>query len=299
MDSQFYKSLMDNLYDGVYFVDLERRITYWNKGAERITGYKAEAVVGTLCNINNLLNHVNDAGVNLCEAGCPLAASIQDGLPHEADVHLHHADGFRLPVLVRTSPIHDEHGQTIGAVEVFSNNQSLFKIRRKVDQLEHNILLDPLTGIGNRAYSEIKIKSAITEYRQHRISFGLLFLDVDHFKSVNDTFGHKAGDIALLNIAKTLGHNLRETDAYGRWGGEEFIVILQGVDSRTLVAVADKLRAMIGSSNFQVEGHDLHITTSIGATLVKAEDELDTLVARADGLMYQSKQNGRDRVTAG
>jgi PAS domain S-box-containing protein len=156
----FYKTLMDNLYDGVYFVDRDRRITYWNKGAERITGYPKIKVVGTFCH-DNLLNHVIDNGKHLCQDGCPLLATIQDGSPREAEVYLHHADGHRLPVLARTSPIHDESNNVIGVVEVFSNNKSLFKMRRKVDQLEQAVLVDQLTDVGNRAYAELKIKSPL------------------------------------------------------------------------------------------------------------------------------------------
>ena len=296
-DDKIHKSLIDNLYDGVYFVDTNRCITYWNKGAERITGYKAETIVGTFCNKNNQLDHITNEGVHICENGCPLVATMKDGQHHEAEVLLNHADGFRLPVLVRTSPIRDEEGQIIGAVEVFSDNQSMFKIRRKVDELEHNILLDSLTGVGNRLYSEIKIKTAIAEYSQHKLKFGLLFLDIDNFKSVNDTYGHNAGDKALQNAAKSLFHSLRPTDTCGRWGGEEFVVLLQNVNEKDLMKVSEKLRSMIESSHFQVGDRDLNITISIGATLVKENDTHETIVERADSLMYQSKINGRNQVT--
>ena len=93
----FDKDLIDNLYDGVYFVDRERVITYWNKGAERITGYKDRQVIGRCCG-DNVLNHVDAAGVELCRSHCPLAACMEDGLPREVEVFLHHADGHRMPV---------------------------------------------------------------------------------------------------------------------------------------------------------------------------------------------------------
>ena len=294
-ENQFYKRLMDNLYDGVYFVDDERRITYWNNGAERITGYRSTKVIGRLCN-SNILNHVTESGQHLCEEGCPLLATIQDGTPREAEVYLHHAEGHRVPVLIRTAPIENEEGRIIGAVEVFSNNQILFKMRRKVDQLEQNILLDALTGIGNRAQSEIKIKSALGEYKQHGVSFGLLFLDVDRFKNFNDTYGHAVGDKVLQSVANTLRHNLRTSDTCGRWGGEEFIVILLDVNAQSLEQVAGKLRILISQSNL---GDELTVTASFGATLARADDTFESIVQRADALMYQSKLAGRNRVTCG
>ncbi len=294
----FYKSMMDNLYDGVYFVDCERLITYWNKGAERISGYQAGHMLGRHCN-DNLLNHVDEQGKHLCSDGCPLLATIQDGQQREAEVFLHNADGHRVPVLVRTAPIQEANGEIVGAVEVFSNSMSLLNLRRKVDNLEHNILLDALTGIGNRAFCESKLRATLAGYRQNEPAFGLLFFDVDHFKSINDSYGHMAGDKALQNVALTLSNNLRATDICGRWGGEEFIVILLDVDSDSIAKVAEKLRVMVASSSFQIDDRDVGITVSIGATLVRRDDTPESLTQRADELMYQSKQNGRNRVTVG
>jgi diguanylate cyclase (GGDEF)-like protein/PAS domain S-box-containing protein len=297
-ENQFYKNLIDNLYDGVYFVDLDRRITYWNKGAEHITGYAPEKVIGSFCNLN-LLDHITDGGKHLCADGCPLTATMLDGKRREAEVYLRHNEGHRVPVLVRTSPIENENGQIIGAVEVFSNNQSAIKMRRKMDQLEQNIMLDGLTGIGNRAHGQIKLDSAFGEYLQHGKSFGLLFLDIDHFKSVNDTHGHSAGDKVLQNVANTLSYNLRGTDTCARWGGEEFIVILLDINQRGLELVAEKLRTLIAQSTLTVNGQTLKVTVSLGATLICQEDSVESLIQRADELMYQSKLNGRDQVTCG
>lgn len=106
---------MDNLYDGVYFVDTERQITYWNKGAERIAGHPAAHMVGKRC-YDNILNHVDENGNYLCFSGCPLAATIEDGKPREAEVYLKHADGHRVPILVRVSPIKNEAGIITGAL---------------------------------------------------------------------------------------------------------------------------------------------------------------------------------------
>jgi diguanylate cyclase (GGDEF)-like protein/PAS domain S-box-containing protein len=295
-EDEFHKQLIDNLYDGVYFVDTERRITYWNKGAERITGYLSEMVVGTFCN-QNLLNHITDTGKPLCEDGCPLLETLRDGNLRETEVHLRHVEGHRVPVLIRTTPILDGNQAIVGAVEVFSNNQSLFSIRRKVTELEQQAFYDALTGLANRAYTEMKLKAAAMEYHQHKLPFGLLFIDVDHFKSINDTFGHEAGDKVLQTIARNLSLHLRETDTCGRWGGEEFVVIAMNVDERRLRLIAEKVRAMIASSMIKVGERGLRVTVSIGATLVHHDDDPAALIQRADGLMYQSKQNGRNLVT--
>ena len=295
-ENKFHKSLIDNLYDGVYFVDTNRLITYWNKGAERITGYPAREVIGKFCH-SNILDHVNDSGQHYCTEGCPLMATIKDGEPRETEVHLRHADGHRVSVLVRTSPMYDEQDNVIGAVEVFSNNQSLFKMKRRVDELEKDNFRDGLTHVGNRKFMEMKINTAIEEYHQHHASFGLLFIDIDHFKSINDTYGHQEGDHVLQSVAKAMTDHLRGTDICGRWGGEEFVAIAQNVNLKSVLHIAEKLRAMIANSVIPIDEKKISVTTSIGAVVVHETDTKDSLIERADQLMYQSKQGGRNRVT--
>src|SRR5512142_3425722 len=151
--NDFYKAIIDNLYDGVYFVDRERVITYWNGGAERITGYVSSQVVGHRCS-DNILNHVTADGTNLCRDHCPLAACMLDGKPREVDVFLHHADGHRLPVLIRAAPMLDAQGNIIGAVETFSSDAGEKAVRSELHELRRTVHTDPLTGVGNRRFLE-------------------------------------------------------------------------------------------------------------------------------------------------
>jgi PAS domain S-box-containing protein len=150
-DQDFYKDIIDNLYDGIYFVDRERVITYWNKGAERITGYSASQTLGRACR-DNLLNHVTGNGKQLCMTNCPLAAVMEDGNERQAEVFLHHADGHRVPVLIRASPIRSPQGDIIGAVESFSNNSTVTDTRSKLRALRREATTDALTGVGNRNF---------------------------------------------------------------------------------------------------------------------------------------------------
>ena len=109
------QAVMDNLYDGVYYVDLGRRIHYWNRGAERLTGYADADVIGQFC-FDNILNHVDGSGTTLCRSFCPLAATMRDGGPREAEVFLRHRKGHRVPVQVRTTPVRSRDGTVIGGV---------------------------------------------------------------------------------------------------------------------------------------------------------------------------------------
>ena len=209
------KEILDNLYDGVYVVAPESRITYWNKGAEGISGYPASRVTGSFC-YENLLNHVTENGIQLCHGGCPLQATISDGKPREAEVYLHSADGHHVPAQVRTSPIQDASGEIIGAVESFSDNTSLMTTLCHTSKLENSLLLDPLTSVGNCRHIEIKLQSALSEYQQVHIPAGILFINIDHFKRVNHETGHVAGDQVLKMVANTLQHNIRNEDTLAR-----------------------------------------------------------------------------------
>lgn len=299
-DSEFYKNIIDNLYDGVYFVDRERVITYWNRGAERITGYIAHQVIGRSCR-DNLLNHVSAKGIQLCQTQCPLAGCMTDGKTREADLFLHHADGHRLPVLVRASPLRDSEGRIIGAVETFSCDRGITTVRQELLDLRRTVQTDTLTGIGSRLFLEGRLHAAIAE-SQHRkdAGAGLLFLDIDHFKQFNDIYGHEVGDKVLRMVSSTLSHSMRRTDVVGRWGGEEFIAIAYAVASeKGLRITAEKLRMLVEYSRLDLAEVNLSVTVSIGATLILPTDTPESVINRADGLMYQSKQAGRNRITVG
>ena len=298
--TSFYKEIIDNLYDGVYFVDRDRNITYWNKGAERITGYKADEVMGLSCR-DNLLNHVTEDGLPLCHNGCPLSACMQDGVPREADVFLHHSDGHRIPVLVRAAPMYDNDGKIIGAVESFSADTGVSTVRRELNELRQSSQTDKLTGIANRQSLDARLHGMIAEqHEQDESGFAIMFIDIDDFKKVNDSFGHDTGDKVLQMVAQTIQKNLRRSDIVGRWGGEEFLVILYQVNSEKAVKnIAEKIRMLIEYSRLDLEKTRISVTVSIGATLLTKEDTIKSVVDRADQLMYNSKTAGKNQVSIG
>lgn len=294
-DDAFYKHLLDNLSDGVYFVDRERRITYWNRGAERITGYGAHEVVGHYC-WQNILQHVTGNGCQLCWGLCPLAATLRDGRQREAQVYLHHKDGYRVPVHVRVSPIRDASGAVVGAVETFSDSTAVAALEEEVVHLRQLALLDALTEVGNRRYLDIQLAARVEECRRYGWQAGVLMIDVDRFKAINDGLGHATGDAVLRMVARTLQHNIRACDVVGRWGGEEFLVLMRAPSAAELHALAERLRALVAQSTIEHDGQTVRVTISIGMTLARPDDTPAALLARVDELMYRAKQAGRDRV---
>lgn len=149
VDKQFYQDLLDQISDGVYFVNRDRRITYWNGGAKRITGYDADEVMGHSCS-EGILRHVDDTGRQLCLSGCPLARVMKDGNPLETNIYLHHKDGHRVPVNVRGQALRDPAGQIVGSVEVFSTRvANPYAGQRRV---RNDDSLDPVTGLRRAAW---------------------------------------------------------------------------------------------------------------------------------------------------
>ena len=293
-----YGELLENLYDGVCFIDSDRKVTFWNAGAERITGRPAGQVLGILMG-SDILQHIDEAGFALNEMDCPFVATATDGKSREKEIYLRHAEGFPIPVLVKTFPIYSRTGHLIGAVELFSDNPALSRAKRREESLEQTIAFDPLTLVGNRRHLEHRLRGALLEFQYSNIPFGVLFIDIDNFKTFNDTYGHIIGDKVLHIVANTLRHNLRDTDTAGRWGGEEFLAIAFDVDKRELQTLAEKLRMLVKQTIIPAKGNIPSITISVGATLVQENDTLESLIHRADKLMYQSKDGGKNRVTVG
>jgi diguanylate cyclase (GGDEF)-like protein/PAS domain S-box-containing protein len=296
MEDLPFKELLDNLSDGVYFVDRERRITYWNQAAETISGYSKEDVLDNYC-MNNLLRHVDEEGMSLCLTHCPLSKTIQDGNSHSAEIYLHHKEGHRVPVSVRVSPIRNSQGEIVGAVEIFSDSSTNHAAFQRLRELEKEALVDALTGLPNRRWLEMMLRSRYQEFDRYQWKFGVLFMDVDHFKQVNDLHGHQAGDLLLKAVAKTLSGSQREYDFTGRWGGEEFLAIIPHADGEILNRIANRFRTLVEKCSIPYSGQILKVTISIGGSLIQPAESMELLLQRADELLYESKRQGRNRIT--
>ncbi len=294
-NDDFYRTILDNVADGVYFCDRDRRVTFWNRSAERISGYTAEDVVGSSCS-QNILVHVDERGTSLCQNGCPTAATIVDGQSREAQAFLHHKSGYRVPVAIKVNAMFGPAGEIEGAVETFSDNSTLVNALDRLDMLSVENETDALTGVTNRKGMTSRLQTCLAEPRAAK-GCAVLFADIDHFKAVNDTYGHETGDRVLTMVAATLARNMRASDLLARWGGEEFLGLLYRMTPQTLAAIAEKLRVLVQASFIEVDGAPVHVTVSLGATFMKPGDTVKSVVARADQMLYESKAGGRNRVT--
>lgn len=296
IEKGLFEKLIDNISDGIYFLDTQRQITLWNQGAENITGYKKEDVLGQCCK-EDILNPVDEWGERLCDKRCPVLQTLKDGKIRDTKAYIQHKEGYRIPSLIRILPMKDSKMQVIGAAEIFTDDSPKLTMPQRILELERMALLDTLTKVGSRRYSEIHLEARLIEMFKYQLSFGVLYIDIDHLQNINQGFGSEIGDKVLKMVAQTVSNNIRFFDFVGRWDDDEFVVINANVNEAKLDFIANKLRLLVGSSSITVETKAINTTISVGASVARLSDSTESLIKRVHRLMIQSKKAGGNRVS--
>ena len=286
--------ILDAVFDGVYFVNTQRKIQEWNSGAASLTGFSRDEVRHRSC-ADNILMHVDECGNELCLNDCPLQKTILDGQTRQAKVFLRHKQGYRVPVAVRTVPVRDANSNIIGAVETFREIGDADQWKERISELERAAFLDALTGIPNRRFVELHLERLLRELESTGEQFAVLIIDLDNFKPVNDTYGHDIGDRVLRNISTTLMNSMRARDILGRWGGDEFLMLLAGAGRQQCVAIAERAQVLAAQTATPAPSGYVSLTVSIGGAVSVPGDTAEQVVKRADAQLYLSKNRGRNR----
>ncbi|KAF0117630.1 MAG: diguanylate cyclase [Rhodospirillaceae bacterium] len=174
-------------------------------------------------------------------------------------------------------------------------NDVLAVADRLIREKDYMATTDSLTGIRNRLKFIQVMEGEILRHHRHGAPLSLVMFDIDHFKRINDTFGHDAGDIVLKRVAATISERVRVTDTFARWGGEEFILLLPGTDGRAAGQLVEQLRASIAAIDFGPVGQ---VTASFGTTGFQDSDDVTTFCHRVDQALYSAKHGGRNQVCA-
>jgi PAS domain S-box-containing protein len=242
-ETPFRLDVCDNFSEGVYFVDKTRKITYWNRGARNLTGFERDEAIGRHCH-DNFLKHEDEQGRCLCQVGCPLAATLEDGQAREAEVFLHHKNGHKVPVAVRVSPVVNKLGKLIGAVEVFSNVASQKELERRTKEFEEPKHRD--------LRIELKLRQTLEELQEFGRKAGVLLQEIDGGQWGNRD-GDPAGEVALKTVGEPPTEALPPDDAAGRWVGEEFLLVALQATFVDLEALAERCRNAIDECRTPVE----------------------------------------------
>jgi diguanylate cyclase (GGDEF)-like protein len=174
--------------------------------------------------------------------------------------------------------------------ELEEKNAALIETNRA---LYGRSIIDGLTGLYNHLHINQMLEREIKIAKRHCHDLSVMMMDIDHFKGINDKHGHKTGDIVLAALAEIIKRDIRETDLVGRYGGEEFLIILPHTNSNSAYTIAERIRKSI--EEYEFEGKDLKITISIGLTQYAGEDAA-SIIGKADELLYKVKRSGRNRV---
>lgn len=278
-EQKFYWTLLDALKDGVYFADKNRKITYWNKAAEAITGYRSGEMLGRHCG-DNLLIHIDEQGNNLCTGRCPLTRSMESGKPFEEKIFLHHKDGHRVPVLVRVTPVYGSKDEISGAVEIFTDLSSKESLLKDIQALAQPDLQSSLTGLPTKQYLEMHLKLKLVEWQEFKHPFGIFLIKVGGLEEVKDTYSQGTVENILKILSNTLIHNVDPCDIVGEWKEGEFFGIVAHADEEKLVNHANRLTLLLERTRVSAEETSLSLTFSVTSALAQAGDNFETLIEK-------------------
>lgn len=277
--------------EGMLRCDAEARITFCNPAAAKLLGVEATAVEGkAFADVVQLFDPTEERRLE-----DPVARVLADGLPSRVPVftRLRGDDGRMVPVADSVSPMRDREGRVIGAVFIF---QDMSEIQRINAQLTHQADHDALTGLPNRRRFEALLGNAWRRARRGRWSGFVMYLDLDHFKAVNDTGGHAFGDRVLCELAQILSNSLRGDDILARLGGDEFAAIVESATSDEAEVLADRLIDAVEGYTLVDQGRHFSVGLSIGLAAIDVSvGDPAEILARADRALYVAKEAGRDR----
>ncbi|MBD3609613.1 MAG: GGDEF domain-containing protein [Gammaproteobacteria bacterium] len=172
-------------------------------------------------------------------------------------------------------------------------------LKKRLVNEQHRAMHDDLTGLPNRKAYDERMSDEMERYTRYKTPFVLSVWDIDHFKQINDTYGHQAGDNILKSVADVLRKNLRRVDFVARYGGEEFVVIMSNSSTEGALQAANKIRQMIAATHFHYNGESVEVTISSGLAVISSDDTTNSLFKRADDALYQAKNGGRNCCEVG
>jgi diguanylate cyclase (GGDEF)-like protein/PAS domain S-box-containing protein/putative nucleotidyltransferase with HDIG domain len=293
-ESLFYRKLLESMQDAVLFIDSSLKIMLWNRAAERLTGIPAASIEHKLWSPS--LVNLRDEKANLLSAEeCPVIEAIQSGVQTLRRLSVMGRAGQRIDIDAHLVPIHGKNGVSHGAAVLLHDASSQITLEQRIQSLHEQATRDPLTQVANRAEFDRILASCVESHLERRLPCSLILCDIDHFKKINDTYGHQAGDEVLITFAALLRRHCRSGDLVARYGGEEFVMLCSDCDNATATRKAEEIRAEVADFPMQaIEGKG--ISASFGVTEVQSGDTPETMLRRSDRALYQAKAGGRNMV---
>lgn len=293
---EIFRTVLESLQTGVYLVDRDLRILFWNDGAEKITGYLSQDVVGAFCRGQLLASDERTRNV-LSDAAAGLSEVLRDGKPSVMDVSLRHKLGHRIFVRLRAVPVRNSHGSIIGAAESIEEDIAASDWNRRQEKLAEYGCLDPTTGAMNQGLILSHLREAIATYAEHGVPFSVAMVEVDRLDHLRATYGAAVITAVMRVCAQTVENSLRPTDFFGRFGDHRFLAILTECGESEVENVGERLQRTIAGSEVQWWGDQWPITASVGGATVRQGDMVETILERVEAAVGESLQTGGNRVS--
>lgn len=294
-EAMFYRKLLEAMHDAAVLVDGSLKVILWNQAAARLTGIPPASIEHKRWRAE-LINLRDEGGKVIDDSNCPVREAVRTGVPTpRRRLSILGRGGQRVEVEAHFVPVINRWGAPQGAALLMNDASNQVTLEEQVQSLHEKAARDPLTQVANRAEFDQALTSYINSHLERRLPCSLILCDLDHFKQVNDTFGHQAGDEVLVAFATLLRRHCRRGDLVARYGGEEFALLCADCATTTAARRADELRLELAATQFpELDGRS--ITSSFGVTELQAGDTPETMLRRADRALYQAKDKGRNMV---
>jgi len=289
------RNITEVLGEGIYVLDGRGRLTFMNPEAERLLGWTEAELLGR--EVHEVIHFQKADRTPLPASECPVLRAISSGgaFRDEEDVFTR-KDGTLFPVAIVATPLRED-GQVVGSVAAFQDiterKKAAGELKLLNEILARQAATDPLTGISNRLKFNDLLSAELRRASRFGTPLSLIMFDIDHFKRINDTFGHHTGDSVLRELTGMVAQSVRVHDLFARWGGEEFMIMVTNTTAGNARLYAEKLRCLIESREFT---EVRHVTCSFGVTQLGDDDNDDRFTQRVDRALYRAKTLGRNRV---
>lgn len=287
--------VLESLYDGFYLLDSDLRFALWNRGVAELLGRPASQMLGTQWSSRTIPTSAS-TGERIADHDCQVRKVMQTGLPACQVVQVQQKGGPWIEVELQTLPLKDAQGTVQGVAEIYRDLTRSKSNAPQYHELKLAASRDALTGVANRGEMEKRLAQLFEDYNPRSDTpFSVIFLDIDHFKPINDTHGHGVGDRVLIAVSRLMQAELYSGELVARYGGEEFVVLCPSTDLESAIRKAERLRTTLAETTIG-EQPRITVTASLGVSQVDVSDTPEQLLHRADTALYNAKEGGRNRT---
>lgn len=295
-DPEILRAILESMHTAVYFVGRDQRIQFWNYGAERITGYLRQDVVGHFCR-DFFPPQNNEDATGVCEIGGALSEVLRDGRPTCSDVTIRHREGYQVQLRVRAVPIRGADGAIVGAAESFEENDRSRDTERRRSKLQDYGCLDDTTGLLSATYTQTHLRECLGTFAQHHLPFSVACVRVDNLAQLRMQYGPAALREVMHIVALTLENSLRPTDFLGRSEGGGFLGILPECNALEAGRLETRLQARLRHMSVKWWGDEFPVSATAVLATAEFPDTVETLIARGESRFAAEPSSGEVKET--